>query len=240
MQPEHRLGVRILQRPLLHHQRRAAFFTLGRAFFGRLEEEFDRAGDLVAHAGQDFRHAEEDGHVRVVPAGVHHADFLPVVGRLHRRLERHVDLLDHRQRVHVRAQRHYASRLAALEDADYAGVRDGRLHLDAERFEAIGDQLRGAELAVAELGMLVDVAAALDDLRLDGGGRGIKPLVESGGGEGGGHQDHSEEDFQRAFPCVIVPRSASALSSNSANHSAKCGSPFSSASRRVRSAISMN
>src|SRR5207244_13655347 len=108
-----------------------------------------------------------------------------------------------------------------------------------------GDQLRGAELAVAELGMLVDVAAALDDFRLDARRGGVEALIHTfgrcrGGRERGGHQDHSEENSQRAFPCVIVPRSASALSSNSANHSAKCGSPFSSASRRVRSAISMN
>src|SRR5205823_4658501 len=120
-------------------------------------------------------------------------------------------------------------------------VRDRRLHFDTERFQLVRDELRGAELAVAELGMLMDVAAALDHFRLDGGRGGVEALVQIRcGGECAGHEKREREDLQRVFPCAIVPRNASALPSSSANHSAKCGSPLSSASRRVRSAISMN
>src|SRR2546428_120683 len=65
-------------------------------------------------------------------AGVHHADVLTVVGRAHRRLERNVDLLDDRKRVHVRSQSDHPPRLATAKNSDDAGMRDRSPHLDAE------------------------------------------------------------------------------------------------------------
>src|SRR5205823_6844695 len=101
--------------------------------------KLDRAGDLVAHAGQDFRNAEENGHVRVVSAGVHDADVVSVEGGAHGGFEGKVDLLDDRKRVHVGAKCDHASRLAAAEKADDAGVRNGRLDLDAELAQTVRD-----------------------------------------------------------------------------------------------------
>ena len=168
--------------------------------------------------------------MRIVSAGVHDADFLSVVGAAHRRLERQVDLLGDRERVHVRSQSGDASRFAAAKNADDPSVRDRRAHFDAQLFEFVGDQLRCAELAIAELGMLMDVAAALDHRRLHFLRRLVDALVERRA-HCHGHDDHR---------FGIAPRSASAFSINSPNHSAKCGSCFSSANCFVRVAISMN
>ena len=129
---------------------------------------FTVPGSSALHARQHFGHAHQDRDVVVVAAGVHHADLLAVVRRLRRRLERQVDLLGDRQRVHVGAQRHDLSGLAALEDADDAGLRDAGLHLEPERPKVLGDDLRRSDLAVAELGVLVDVAAPGDHFRHDG------------------------------------------------------------------------
>ena len=168
--------------------------------------------------------------MRVVTAGVHHADVLTVVRRAHGRLERNVDLLDDRKRVHVRSQGDHASGLAAAKNSHHAGVRDWSAHLDAELAQAVGDELGRAELAIAELGMLMDVAAALDHRRLHFLRRLVDALVERRA-HCHGHDDHR---------FGIAPRSASAFSINSPNHSAKCGSFFSSANCFVRVAISMN
>ena len=55
--------------------------------------------------------------------------------------------------------------LAALEHRDDAGVRDTGLDLVAEPPQLLGDDLRGARLAIAELGMLMEVAPPGHDLR---------------------------------------------------------------------------
>jgi hypothetical protein len=79
-------------------------------------------------------------------------------------VERHVGLLGHGQRVHIGAHRDRGSRAAALEQRHDSGVRDTRLHLEPQLPQVIGDQFRGACLAIAEFGVLVDVAAPGDDL----------------------------------------------------------------------------
>ena len=57
VQTENRVRPGILQRALLHHQRRAAFFAARRAFLRRLENELDRSGELLLDLGEHFRHA---------------------------------------------------------------------------------------------------------------------------------------------------------------------------------------
>jgi hypothetical protein len=78
-------------------------------------------------------------------------------------------------------------------------VCDRRLHLDAELTQAVGDDLRSPCLAVAELGMLVNIAAAGDDFRLDFLRRIIDALIKSGGGvERGSHENLHCEDGEQA------------------------------------------
>ena len=59
---------------------------------------------------------------------------------------------------------------AALQNGDDAGAGDGRLRFESEGLEAIGDVLRGLQLAVGELGPLVEIPAPLQQFGLDGGG----------------------------------------------------------------------
>ena len=73
------------------------------------------------------------------------------------------DFLDDGQRIHVGAQRHDLSWLAAFEHADDAGLADAGLHLHAELAQMVGDELAGARFAVRQLRVLVDVATPGDD-----------------------------------------------------------------------------
>ena len=92
------------------------------------------------------------------------------------------------QRVHVGAQRHHGAGLAALEDAHDAGHGDLLAHLvQAQRAQVLRDEPRGAHLAVAELGMLVQVAPPGDDLRLHAVGGGGEGGIEAEGGVGSVH-----------------------------------------------------
>ena len=165
VQPEDRIDLRILEHALLDHQLRAALLAGGRAFFGGLKDQLDRAGQLVLELREDRGRPEQDRHVVVVAARVHDADFLAVPLRLRGGLERQIDLLGHRQRVHVRAQRHDRPRLAAAQHRDDASVGHAGRDLVAELLQFVGDDLGGAQFAIAQLGMLVKVAAPGHDLR---------------------------------------------------------------------------
>ena len=74
-----------------------------------------------------------------------------------------------RQGVHVGAHGHHLAGTPALEDADHAGPADARPHLiEPQRAKPIRDERGRPRLAIAELGMRVDVAPGLDDLRRAG------------------------------------------------------------------------
>ena len=104
----------------------------------------------------------------VVAARVHHADLLAVPGRAHLRGERHVDVLGDRQRIHVGAQRDDRARERALQQSDDTGVGDAALHLvEADRAQVGLHDVGGAELAVAELGMRMQVTPPRDHAGLD-------------------------------------------------------------------------
>jgi hypothetical protein len=187
VQAEDRIHIRVLQGALFHHHLRAAVLADGRRLLGGLEDELHRAGNALAHPREDFRHAHEDAGVGIVAAGVHHAAAHVVPLGPHGALERDVDFLGDRQRIHVGAQRHHRTRQATPEHAHHARMRHLLAHLDAEGSQVVGDDLRGAHLAVAELGVLVEVAPPGDDLRLDPvGGRGDRS-VEGKNGVGSVH-----------------------------------------------------
>jgi hypothetical protein len=153
---------RVVHATLLDHQLGAAFLAERRRLLGRLEDELDGALQLVAHRRQDLGDAHQDRDVRVVTARVHHAGFRAVPHRADRALERDVGLFGDRQRVHVGAQRNAWSRLPTLQHADDAGVGDLLLHfIESEPLQVRGNQLRGLEFAVAELGDWRESAAAM-------------------------------------------------------------------------------
>ena len=55
--------------------------------------------------------------------------------------------------------------LPPLQHGDDAGVSHARFHVVAQAAQLVGDDLRGARLAVAELRMLMEIAPPGDDLR---------------------------------------------------------------------------
>ena len=140
--------------------------------------------------GQRLGHAHQDRDMRVVSAGMHHADLLAEVLGLHRGLERQVGFLDHRQGIHVGAQRHHRSRLAALEQADHAGFRDAGFHFHAELAQMVRHPFAVLDLAVRELRILVGVAPPVDDLGFEAAYALVYRCREvlREGGTGGGDQ----------------------------------------------------
>ena len=170
MQTENRVRLRVRERPFLYHERRSPFLPGGRPFLRRLEDELHRAGEVAPDPGQYGGHAEQDGDVIVMATGVHHPDVLPVVKGADFRGEGKVHLFHHRQGVHIRPQGNDGPRFAATEDGDHAGMGDAGPDLEAQGAQMVGDQPGGAGLAVAQLGMFVDVAPPGDDAVVHGGG----------------------------------------------------------------------
>ena len=113
-------------------------------------------------------------------AGVHEIDFLAVVHAFGGGGERQAGGFLYRQRVHVGSQRDAAAGPGAFEDADNAGAGDAGADFEAERAEMLGDERRGAGFLVAELGMLVKVAAPGDEFGFDGRGAFADLGFESG------------------------------------------------------------
>ena len=141
---EHRVAREAAEQVVLEHRARAA-----QSFFGRLEDEVDRAVE-VARLGEIARRAEQHRGVPVMAAGMHHAR----PGRLVRHLVR----LEDRQRVHVGAQPDRDRPIALAQHADHAGPADAAMHLDAERLELLRHDVGGAVLGEPDLRMRMEVA----------------------------------------------------------------------------------
>ena len=71
--------------------------------------------------------------------------------------------------VHVGAQENRRSRQLAFDDRDDTGVCHAGPHLEPERPQVFGHLCSGADLAVGQFGMTVEVPAPFDDPRLEGG-----------------------------------------------------------------------
>ena len=102
-----------------------------------------------AARGQDLGHRDGDRRMPVVPARVHHA-------RRPRR-ERRLEPLGERQRVDVGPPGDGAAGAIPVQDADDAGARDARPHLELGAVQALGDDLGRAPLLERQLGMAVEV-----------------------------------------------------------------------------------
>ena len=164
MESEDHLRPRIGQHAFPHHQLGSALFAFRRTFLGRLEDELHGAGDGVLHRGKDRRNTELHGDVDIVPARVHDTDVLSQIDRPFHRQERQVGGLGHRQRVHVGPDGDDRSRTPATQHSYYAGMGNPGIDLEAQLTEVLRYETRGLELAVAELGVLVDALPYLHDL----------------------------------------------------------------------------
>ena len=102
MQAKNRINLRVIKAALLDHHFCAAFFTYWRHFFGGLKNKFDGAGQIFAHACQNFRNAHQNRHMGIVTAGVHHPGLSAIPLRPRFTFKRHIGFFDHRQAVHIR------------------------------------------------------------------------------------------------------------------------------------------
>ena len=165
MHAEHRIRLEILEHAVLQHQRSPAFLVRRRTFLGRLEHEQHRTVQILAHATQRRGDAEQHRRVRVVAASVHHANRLAAIRAVRRGGKRQRHLLGDRQRIHVRAQGQPRPRLTTLQQRDHAGVGNAGVHFEPELAQLRGDQCGGTRFAIAELGVVMDVAPPRGDLR---------------------------------------------------------------------------
>ena len=176
--PKIDVGHRVVERALLEHQARAAALAGRRALLGGLEHEQHRAGQPVARARERLGDTEQDRGVRVVSARVHHADLATLIGRANARRERKTGLLGDRQRIHVGAQRHDRALRGAAQHRHHARVRHLRAHVEAELAQPLRDERGGAHLAIAELGVLVQIAPPRDHLRLHRARRAVDRVAQ--------------------------------------------------------------
>ena len=100
-------------------------------------------------------------------AGVHHADLLAAEFSGLFGLKRQAGTFGDRQRIHVGAQGDALAGLAAFEHGDDAGVCDTGGHFQAEAAQMFGNAFRRPELAVAELGELMEIAAPFQHLGIN-------------------------------------------------------------------------
>ncbi len=105
------LAAESVERALFYHQAGAARPTL----FARLEDDHEPPLQFVAHLPKYFAYSQERSRVEVMATGVHHA----LVQAAHLVALVFGDW----QRVHVGAQSHRPSRLAALNESDNAMTR---------------------------------------------------------------------------------------------------------------------
>ena len=126
--------------------------------------------NCAAQAGEHLGHAHQDRDVAVVAAGVHHADFLAVPCASRAFDAKGTSTCSVTGRPSMSARSATAGRATPpLSRPTTPVCGDFRAHLvQPELAQVRGDDGRGAELAVAELGVLVQVAPPSQHAGFDG------------------------------------------------------------------------
>ena len=151
VQREDPFDMRLLERTVLDHEPVA-----GAPFLAGLKAKDDRSGDRVAPAAQGLRGTEQDAHVTVVAAGMHHPRIL-------RAISRRTELLD-RQRIHIRAQQGDRSGLPPAQRRKQPGLPDVRANtIERQRLQMFEHVGRRREFAHRKFGSCVQVAAHRDE-----------------------------------------------------------------------------
>ena len=117
---------------------------------GWLEHELDPTSQLVLPPGQQGRHAQPDGGVAIVTAGMHLARVLRGKGQ--------TSLLVNRQRVHVKTQQDGRAGMRALQDGHYTGLANSAAHLKPQVGQRRGHHTGGAELLKGSFRVTMQVA----------------------------------------------------------------------------------
>ena len=148
MQAVDAIHMRILHRPCLYHGFGAAV-----GFLGRLEEQLHLAVEPVLHAIEHPGRAQQDGGMRVMPAGMHHALMLGAEGTAIRLLKG--------QRVHIGAKADGIAGQRALNQPDDPRALGGIGNTDL--IQRIHDGLLCLKFSKAPLGNPVELPAHGND-----------------------------------------------------------------------------
>jgi hypothetical protein len=138
VQPEHRIHPGVCKRAAGYHVPCA-----GQAFLAGLEQKHDVIRKLIAVLPEQHRKRKQNGHVPVVPAGVHHARDPGCVGDV-------VQFADP-QRVHVRAEAQRPPGRGRVKDGLHPCVY-GEDGVGARRLQALDYELLRRVLFLARFG----------------------------------------------------------------------------------------
>src|SRR4029450_804120 len=144
------LARELVEQAVIDHRLGAAL-----AFLSRLKDEMHGAVEIAA-LREIARRAEQHRRVPVMAAGMHAPLMLRAV--------REGVGCEDRQAIHIGAQPYRPWRVADPQPADHPGLADAAMHLDAELFQPLGDEIGGALFLEAELAMRMDVAPPFGQL----------------------------------------------------------------------------
>jgi len=119
---------------------------------------------LLATTGQNLGDGHQDGRVAVVATGVHDAHLASFKlgrgtggkGQIHGFRDR--------QGIHVSAQGQHRAGLPPLEQSHDTGMRYAGLYFQSQGFQMMRHQCGGAEFAVGQFRMAMQVAPPVDEL----------------------------------------------------------------------------
>ena len=143
--------VEFAEQPVLDHRQATAA-----AFFGRLEDEIDRAVEIPGF-GKILRRTKKHRRVPVMAAGMHASRNL-------RGMREFVQFL-HRQRVYIGAKPDGICAVpAAAQHTDNPGLAHAAMDLDTKALKLRGDEIRGPDLFKTDFRILVKLMAPGTDL----------------------------------------------------------------------------
>ena len=152
MQREGSIDVRVFECTVVDHQ-----LVSRVSFFAGLKAKDERAVDLIAPAMELLRRGQQNRHVTVVAARVHHALIARAVGCV-------VEFVD-RQCVHVGSQERHRTGSSASERREDAGLADaGADFVVTESAKLSLDERGGLVLLERKLGVRVKVPPVANDL----------------------------------------------------------------------------
>jgi hypothetical protein len=125
---------------------------------------------LRFHTSKYLSYTHQDGHVAIVPAGMHHTRLLSIIGGRNSRFERQVYPLSYGEGIHVGTKGDHRSGLTPTQNAHYSCSGHPFLYLNTQGAQVVGYHFSSTRFFVAQFRVLVDVASPVDYFGFDGRG----------------------------------------------------------------------